>query len=193
MNGTTHTIRRRLSGLALAASIAAVAVPAATAAPDPGDILGTGIVRSQTLNVQDLLQSAAQEHGTAGFGNPTQAVRVLKAARVLGPGLDTVEKRGPYGAYWIRKHEVALVQHQDRLVDDSFRDANVTAKRGSADPADQVNIRLPRADDPMFREIVQEAAQEHGAAGFGNGLDLSSLSWKPVSVDYSHLAQGDRP
>jgi hypothetical protein len=92
MTGQTNKMRRRLSVVALTASFAAVTVPAATAGPDPGDILGTGIVRSsahehgsagfgnQTLNLQDILQSAAQEHGAAGFGNTTQAVRVLKAA-----------------------------------------------------------------------------------------------------------------
>jgi hypothetical protein len=113
MNGKTNKMTRRLSVFALAASITAVAVPAATAGPDPGDILGTGIVLSaaqvqkhqtfspsvvdwfpqntladdwfrnikvKTLNPQDILRSAALEHGSAGFGNTTQAVRVLKAA-----------------------------------------------------------------------------------------------------------------
>ena len=59
MNGKTHTIRRRLSVIALTASLAAIAIPAAN------------------------------------------------AGGVLGPGLNTVEKQGPYGAYWIRKHEDA--------------------------------------------------------------------------------------
>ena len=116
MNGMNN-IRRRLSIVVLAASVAAVAVPAATAGPDPGDILGTGIVRSaaqvqkhqtispsvvdwfpqntlvgdwfrnikvKTLNSQDILRSAALEHGAAGFGNTT-AVRVLKATSSAAP------------------------------------------------------------------------------------------------------------
>ena len=29
-----------------------------------------------------------------------------EGTRVLGPGLGTLEKQGPYGAYWIRKHQV---------------------------------------------------------------------------------------
>jgi len=264
MNGKTHTIRRRLSAIALTASLAAIAIPAANAS----GVLGPG------------LKTVEKQGPYGGYW-----IRKHEAARVLGPGLNTVEKRGPYGAYWVSK----TAQFTPSIVDDWFRDAGVKqsitpsvgsqnnepsmdevhlyprrsaedvfAPTAAIDAASanwaakaklldvngqlrrdilksaalehgsngflgqtknqhQVNIRLPRADDPMFREIVQEAAQEHGATGFGNGLDLSiglglirpvqvtavrdagdargsklSLSSKPASVDYSHLPQEDR-
>ena len=77
MNGKTHKIRRRFSVVALAASIAVVAAPAATAGGGVGaDTVqsaaqehGAAGFGSQTLNLQDLFRSAAQEHGAAGFGN----------------------------------------------------------------------------------------------------------------------------
>ena len=80
MNGKTHKMRRRLSVVALAASLAAVAVPAASAG---GKYFGPG-------------SNTVEKHGPYG-------VYWVPMHRVLGPGLTTVEKRGPYGAYWVRK------------------------------------------------------------------------------------------
>ena len=57
MNGMKNNMRRRLSIVVLAASVAAFAVPAATAGPDPGDILGTGIVRSAAPKHQTISPS----------------------------------------------------------------------------------------------------------------------------------------
>jgi hypothetical protein len=256
MNGKTHTIRRRLSVIALTASLAALAVPAANAA----GVLGPGL-------------NTVQKQGPYG----AYWIRKHQAARVLAPGLNTVEKRGPYGAYWVSKatrdnepsmSEVHLYPlasadkfastaaitaasanwaAKGKLLDingqlrrDSFKSSALehgsNGFLGQTTNEDQGIVRLPRADDPMFREIVQEAAQEHGAAGF-DGLDLSigfispvrvavvrdagdasgsklslrpvhlgvvrdagdatgskvSLSWKPSTVDYTHLPQEDRP
>ena len=284
MNSKAYTIRRRLSVVALAASVAAVAIPAATAGGkhESARIIGPGL-------------NSVEKQGPYG----AYWIRRHAAIRVLGPGLNTVERQGPYGAYWVSKaaqqnrtftpsvvdrlvgspdprdtggqglnepsmNEVHL--YPSELAGKSLSTASIVDRTlGSQDPRDtyrevlgdagfgiqklneqdvfaptaaieaasanwaakarlldvngqlrrdifksaarehgsngflgqtmhqhQVNIRLPRADDPLFRGIVQEAAQEHGAAGFGNGLDLSSLSWKPVIVDYSHLPQEDR-
>ena len=207
MNGKTHTIRRRLSVIALTASLAAIAIPAANA----GGVLGPGL-------------NTVEKQGPYG----AYWIRKHEAARVLGPGLNTVEKRGPYGAYWVSKSAQKLNEPSMDEVhlyprgsadNDIFKSAalehGANGFLGQSTKQVRVNIRLPRADDPMFREIVQEAAQEHGATGFGNGLDLRiglirpvrvtvvrdggdatgsklSLSWKPVTVDYSHLPQEER-
>ncbi len=252
MHGKTHTIRRRLSVIALTASLAAVAIPAANA----GGVLGPG------------LNTVAKQGPYGAYW-----IRKHESARVLGPGLNTVEKRGPYGAYWGSKaaQEQFTPSIVDRLVgspdprdsaeqglnepsmcavhlypcgstDNSLSTASIVDRTlgsdvfaptaainaasanwaakaklldvnghprrdilksaalehgsngflGQTRNQDHVAVRLPRADDPMFREIIQEAAQEHGATGFGNGLDLSSLTWKPATVDYSHLPQEDR-
>jgi hypothetical protein len=149
MNGKTHTIRRRLSIIALTASFAALAIPAANAGGKHPAIrvLGPGL-------------NTVEKQGPYG----AYWIRKRETIRVLGPGLNTVEKRGPYGAYWVSK--------------------------SAQDVGSQGIVRYPRADDPMFREIVQEAAQEHGSVGFGNYLDLS---WKPRTVDSSLLREADRP
>ena len=123
MNGKTHKIRRRLSIVALAASIAAVAIPAASA-----------------------------------------------GGKYFGPGSNRVEKHGPYGADWVKVRS-------DDVSSQVFRNAGQehgsNGFLGQTTNQGQVNVMFPRADDKLFRAIVKEAAQEHGAAGFGNGLDLS--------------------
>ena len=242
MNGKSHKIRRSLSVIALTTSLAAVAIPAATAGG-----------KHETVRVLGPGLNTVEKQGPYGG----YWIRKHKAARVLSPGLSTVEKRGPYGAYWVSKAAQVNQTFTPSIVDrtlgsqdprDTYREvlgdagfgnqklnvqdvfaptaatnaasANWAAKAklldvngqprrdilksaaqehgsngflGQIRNQDHMSVRLPRADDSMFRGIVQEAAQEHGAAGFGNGLDLSSISWKPAIVDYSHLPQGDRP
>jgi hypothetical protein len=181
MNGKTKKMRRRLSIVALAASIAAVAIPAASAG---GKYLGPG---SNTVEKQGPY---------GGYW-----MRKHEATRVLGPSLNTVEKRGPYGAYWVSK---AAQENQkftpsvvDRLV--GSPDPRDTADQGLSEPSmNEVHLypAFPRADDKAFREIIQDAAQEHGAAGFGDTNQVVSVLKAAPSVlapDYSHLPEGDRP
>lgn len=272
MNGNTHTIRRRLSVIALTASIAAIAIPAATAGgkDESARVLGPG------------LNTVEKQGPYGGYW-----IRRHESPRVLGPGLGTVEKRGPYGAYWVSKgaHQkfapsivLRLAGSQDPrdtakvMLDEPSMDEVHLYPRGSAEsslsPASIVDRTLgsqdprdtsrevlgdgngtrklkvrdvfaptaaisaasanwaakgklldvngqPRLDtlesaalehgsngflgqstneqQMTSGQIVQEAAQEHGAAGFGNGIDLGSTSWRPSAVDYTHLPQGDRP
>jgi len=112
MNGKTHTIRRRLSVIALAASIAAIAIPAATAGgkQEGVRVLGPG------------LNTVEKQGPYGGYW-----IRKHGAFRVLGPGLGTVEKRGPYGAYWVAK---------SAHVNQQFTPSNVDRFVGSPDPRD---------------------------------------------------------
>jgi hypothetical protein len=218
MIGKSNKMRRRLSIVALAASIAAVAIPAASAGDKywgGGRYYGPG-------------STTVEKHGPYGG-------YWIERIRVLGPGLNTVEKRGPYGAYWVRKNAQSKNTHVDSssVVDrqlgspdprgtvqksQSFSASVVDRQLGSLDPRDSAilvlnvpcmgevllhdvgqaqytpthdpasqppsvsqtlkaargSVRLPRADDLMFYEILQSAALEHGAAGFGNQT-LNSL------------------
>ena len=53
---------------------------------------------------------------------------------------------------------------------------------------------LPRADDRAFREIVQGAAQEHGAAGFENTTRVTrGIEELHGGTPDSHLPAEDRP
>ena len=158
MNGKTHKMRRRLSIVALVASIAAVAIPAASAG---GKYLGPG-------------SNTVQKRGPYGM-------YWVPMHRVLGPGLDTVEKRGPYGAYWVRKlprqsGTEQLTQQEKQYVQ------GITALTSAQQAA-----AFGRS---VVQQSIQDAAREHGASGFGN---TSSLDWKPIFVDYSHLPAQDRP
>jgi hypothetical protein len=144
MNGKTNKMRRRLSVVALAASVAAIAIPAASAG---GKYFGPG-------------SNTVEKLGPYG-------VYWVPMARVLGPGSNTVEKRGPYGAYWVPK---------------------LSRQSGSE--------QLPRADDGMFREIIQDAAEEHGASGFGNttqAVRVLKEASSGLAPNYSHLPTEDRP
>jgi hypothetical protein len=227
MNGKTHK-RRRLSVIALAASVAAIAIPAATAGGkhEAFRVLGPGL-------------NTVQKQGPYGG----YWIRKQEATRVLGPGLNTVEKRGPYGAYWVSKpaqeNEKFTPSVVDRLV--GSPDPRDTADQGLNEPSmnevhlypgeladvtsrsddvssqvfrnagqehgsngflgqttnqDHVNVMFPRADDKLFREIIKDAALEHGAAGFGNTTQAVRVLKAAPSVlapDYSHLPGGDRP
>jgi hypothetical protein len=253
MNGKTNNIRRRLSIVALAASIAAVAIPAASAGAKyfgPGSNTAEkhgpyGVYWVPMHRVLGPGLNTVQKQGPYG----AYWIRKHEAARVLGPGLNTVEKRGPYGAYWIpkatqknRTFSPSVVHDwfpHDTLVDDWFR--NITAETlssqtistsvvdrtlGSPDPRDTYRevlgdagfgIQNPNVQDVFAPtaaieeasanwaakaklldvngqprlHILESAAIEHGAAGFGNSTQIAV--WTPVSVDYSHLPQGDRP
>jgi hypothetical protein len=93
MNGRTHKIRQRLSIVALAASIAVVAIPAASAGGkyEAARVLGPGL-------------NTVEKQGPYGaYWVSRGRDRSHVASLVLGPGLNTVEKRGPYGAYWVPK------------------------------------------------------------------------------------------
>jgi hypothetical protein len=93
MNGNTHKMQRRLSIVALAASIAAVAIPAASAGG-----------KSEGVRVLGLGLNTVEKHGPYGaYWVSRGRDRNPVGSRVLGPGLKTVEKRGPYGAYWVPK------------------------------------------------------------------------------------------
>jgi hypothetical protein len=179
MNGKTHTIRRRLSVIALTASLAAVAIPAASAG---GKYFGPG-------------SNTAEKHGPYG-------VYWVPMHRVLGPGLNTVEKRGPYGAYWVSKpaqeNQTFTPSVVDRLV--GSPDPRDTADQGLNEPSmNEVHLypgeMFPRADDKLFREILKDAALEHGAGGFGNVLlgQTKTAARQVIAPDYSQLPEGDRP
>ena len=88
MNGTTHKIRRRLSVIALTASLAAIAIPAATAGG-----------KHEAIRVLAPGRNTVEKQGPYGG----YWIRKHEAFRVLGPGLNTVEKHGPYGAYWVSR------------------------------------------------------------------------------------------
>jgi len=93
MNGRTHKMRQRLSIVALAASIAVVAIPAASAGGkyEAARVLGPGL-------------NTVEKHGPYGaYWVSRSRDRNRVGSRVLGPSFNTVEKRGPYGAYWVPK------------------------------------------------------------------------------------------
>jgi len=206
MTGKTHTIKRRLSVIALAASVAAIAIPAAQARNAPVDdwFRDAKVTQAQNILVDDWFRD----------GNVNQSLTQSVGAQDNEPSMCAVHLY-PCGA---ANHD--SLSRTGSVTSEIYRDAGQehgsNVFLGQTTNQHQVNVRLPRADDPMFREIVQEAAQEHGATGFGNGLDLRiglikpvhatvvrdagdatgsrfSLSWKPATVDYSHLPQEDRP
>ena len=151
MNGKTHKMRRRLSIVALVASIAAVAIPAASAG---GKYFGPS-------------SNTVQKRGPYG-------VYWVPMHRVLGPSLNAVEKRGPYGAYWVPKLQSRVGYSATH--DPASQPPSVT----------QSQSRVSQSAE----SILMDAAREHGASGFGNTI---SLDWKPIVVDYSHLPAQDRP
>lgn len=126
MNGKTHKMRRRLSVVALAASLAAVAVPAASAG---GKYFAPG-------------SNTVEKHGPYG-------VYWVPMQRVLGPSLNTVEKRGPYGAYWVRKN----TQSKNTLVDSS---SVVDRQLGSPDPRDSMAGSLLKPGSSIIQDVASE-------------------------------------
>jgi hypothetical protein len=151
------------------------------------DSLSTASIVDRTLGSQDPRDTYREVLGDTGFGVQKRNAQDVFASTAAIKAAS---------ANWAAKARLLDVNGQLRR--DSFKSAALehgsNGFLGQTTNQDQVKVRLPRADDPMFREIFQEAAQEHGAAGFGNSLDLGiGLTWKPASVDYSHLPQEDRP
>jgi len=154
-----------------------------------GNSLSTASIVDRTLGSQDPRDTYREVLGDASFG-----VQKLTVQDVFAP----TAAINAASANWAAKAKLLDVNGQLRrnALKSAALEHGSNGFVGQTSNRHQVNIRLPRADDRMFREIVQEAAQEHGAAGFDNGFDLSIgliRPWKPAAVDYSHLPQGDRP
>ena len=146
----------------------------------------TASIVDRRLGSQDPRDTYREVLGDAGFG-----IQKLKEQDVFAPTAAT----NAASANWAAKGKLLDVDGQPRrdLFENAAREHGASGF-GQTTNQDRVQVTLPRADDSTFREILQQAAQEHGAAGFGNGFDLTiGLTWKPVTVDYSHLPQGDRP
>jgi hypothetical protein len=172
MNGKTH-MRRRLSVIALAASIAVVAVPAASA----GSGYQAGLVPSK-LGSQDPRETALESQTFS----PSVVDRLVGSPDPRDSSVQSLNEPSM----------CAVHLYPCGTADGSLGNADVSSQRGQ----DQGGVRFPRADDETFREIIQVAAQEHGAAGFGNTTQVVSVLKAAPSVlapDYSHLPSEDRP
>lgn len=72
MNGKTNKMKRRLAIAALAASIAAVTIPAASGSPyrlDPGGSVDGSLSTATRVSSSEIVREASQEHGANGFNN----------------------------------------------------------------------------------------------------------------------------
>jgi hypothetical protein len=178
MNGKTHKMRRRLSVAALAASIAAVAVPAATA----GGGYEAGLVPSK-LGSPDP-HNLAQKHQAF---SPSMIDRWIgspdprdSAGGVLDePSMDEVHLYPRGGA------DESFSTRSDAVSSEILRGA--AQEHGASGFLGQTT---------NVREIILDAAQEHGAAGFGNTAEADRYADAASSVltpDYSHLPSEDRP
>jgi hypothetical protein len=157
MKGKTNNMKRRLSVVALATSLAAIAVPAASA----GGGYQAGLVPTKL-----------------GSPDPRDTAQKLEAfsPSVVDRLLGSPDPRD----------SVASIVNEPSMDEVHLYDGSREFR----------NDGLPRADDGTFREIIQDAAQEHGAAGFGNATQAVRVLRTAPSVlapDYSHLPTEDRP
>ena len=175
MYGKSFKIRRRPSVVVLAASLAAITIPAGQArnipthdpASQPPSALQAQSRVSQWIPTHDpASQPRDAKNVDRQLGSPDARVSV-------DPGLNTPSMC-----------EVHL--------DPCGRSVGSLSKPGS-----NIGRELfPRADDALFRKILQDAAQEHGAAGFGNATQaVRVLKATPsvVAANYSHVPTEDRP
>ena len=168
MSSKTNKTKRKLSIVVLAASIAIIAIPAATA----GGRYEAGLVPSK-LGSPDPRDTALQKHTFS----PSIVDRLTRSP----------DPRDSAGQGFNEPSMCAVHLYPCGVSDDEPFSVTGSQQQGS--------VRLPRGDDATFREIVREAAQEHGSAGFGNTTGAADLiaSRAVAAPNYSHLPSEDRP
>jgi hypothetical protein len=160
MTGKTHRIRRMVKAFALAASVAAFAVPVAQAgSPQVDDWFRDG-----------LKTAPASTHGNLGIVDDSWRSAALKvSAPASNPIVDDYFRDGL---------KVATPGVANRIVDDSFRDGLKVATPNVSNPIvddyfrDGLRVSTPGVSTRIVDDYFRDAP---AAAASGNGFDWGDL------------------
>jgi hypothetical protein len=150
MKGKTNNMKRRLSVVALATSLAAIAVPAASAGGGyQAGLVPTKLGSPDPRDTAQKLEAFSPSVVDRLLGSPDPRDSV--ASIVNEPSMDEVHlyPRGGTGE--------SFSTRSDGISSDILRDA--AHEHGASGFLNQTT---------NVQDILRDAAQEHGAAGFGN-------------------------
>jgi hypothetical protein len=190
MNRKTHTSRRIVSALALIGSVAAIAVPTASAgnqndpgivpsklgSQDPRDTVGKALF-SPSIVASRLGSQDPRDTAVAELNQPSLVARQLGSPDAR----DSLAESNTFGVA-AQEHGAAGFGNVDMGSDGLYQASLVARQIGSPDARDSL------ADGNTFGI----AAQEHGASGFGNVNMGSDGLYQPSLVAMKIGSQDSR-